>query len=211
MKDIHREDLTFPENRVSLYSMDVTFLEDEAVFSECLRRMPEARREKVLRYRFPGDRRLSLAAGILLDRGLSERGIDYSTAPMKVNENGKPFLADADGIYFSVAHSGVRALVSFADVPVGCDTEVIKPDRDIGKLADRFYAPEEASEVRKNPDSFYRLWTLKESCVKAMGTGLTTELSEVTFDPDGEYYRHGGYVLISRKRGEYYEAVCVLS
>ena len=144
-----------------------------------------------------------------MEAGLKEYGIEYRTAQIETGKNGKPYLADRKDVFFSVAHSGKRAVAAFSELTVGCDTEIIKADRDIERLAERFYTSSEAEEVRRDPESFYRLWTLKESCLKAMGTGLATELSEVAFTREGEYYRYHEYFLISRRRGEYYEAQCV--
>ncbi|MBQ7558093.1 MAG: 4'-phosphopantetheinyl transferase superfamily protein [Lachnospiraceae bacterium] len=209
MRGICREETVLCGRTVTLYSMPADLLEDEEVFAGCLRRMPEGRREKVMRYRFEPDRRLSLAAGLLLEEGLSERGIDYAKAAIGTEDKGRPYLKDRDDVLFSLAHSGNRALAAFSDARVGCDTELIKPERDLWKLADRFYSPAEALEVKGDPESFYRLWTLKESCLKAMGTGLSRELSSVSFEKDGGLYRCGECVLIYRKKGDYAEAVCV--
>jgi 4'-phosphopantetheinyl transferase len=109
--------------------------------------------------------------------------------------HGKPFLmgphADS-GIEFNVSHSGDLVLYAVSrGRTLGVDVEWKKQDRELEKLARRFFAPGEARRLLEDAtpaerlDSFYRCWTRKEAYLKAKGTGLTTRLSsfEVTFLP----------------------------
>ena len=60
---------------------------------------------------------------------------------------------------------------------VGCDVEIIKGDR--GKLAERFFLPEESAWIKHfeslemQSEAFYRLWTLKECYMKVTGRGMS--------------------------------------
>lgn len=98
------------------------------------------------------------------------------------NAHGKPAVADADrpgcaGLSFNVSHAaGLVVMVVGRDTRIGVDTEPV--DRPIGAavvgrvLADceaaSFYALPEEQRGRR----FVELWTLKESWLKAIGTGL---------------------------------------
>lgn len=95
---------------------------------------------------------------------------------------GKPCLADpwaAGGLRFSMAHSEDAALYAVAGGrEVGVDVEKVRHDLDATAMADRFFTKAEAAAVRKapdgeRPDTFLRLWTLKEAWSKAVGCGFS--------------------------------------
>lgn len=67
--------LTIKDGGLTLYTMDTRQLEDSAYFWGRYSQLSAARRARVDRYRLPRDKRLSLGAGILLDRGLRAYGL----------------------------------------------------------------------------------------------------------------------------------------
>ncbi len=73
---------------------DADELEPEGAFQDALSRVPDTRRDKVLRMRFGEGRRLSLAAGLLLADWMREIGIDPMTAALAEGPNGKPYLPE---------------------------------------------------------------------------------------------------------------------
>ena len=164
-----------------VYLLQTDILNNEKVFIREYAKMPEYRKEKINRLRFQKDKNLSLGAGILLRKGLSERGIDVVRAKIQTNDYGKPYLADSNEIFFSLSHSGSYAMASFADVENGCDIERIK-ECDM-KIARRFYSPVEVEileaekDENKRQELFYRFWTLKESYMKLTGQGMALALN----------------------------------
>lgn len=89
---------------------------------------------------------------------------------------GKPFLADGK-FSFSVTHSeNVYGIVA-SRVNVGADIQIIEPDRDYIKIANRWFNPAEleylASSADKQ-DTFYEIWTRKEAYAKFTGKGLSS-------------------------------------
>lgn len=94
--------LIIEEHAASLYLMDVGELEDEACFWRNYSSVSPARRAKIDSFRFMKDKRLSLGAGMLLARGLSDHGL--AGAALVCGENGKPYLADAPQLYFNLSH-----------------------------------------------------------------------------------------------------------
>jgi len=105
---------------------------------------------------------------------------------------GKPALAFAPGIEFNVTHSGSLAVIAVTKgCPIGVDVELIRPLTDMQDIANRFFCPEEATEVMSLPlaereRAFFRCWTRKEAYVKAIGDGLSTLLDDfrVTVEPN---------------------------
>lgn len=137
------------------------------------------------RIRMPQDKRLSLAAGILLDEGLRTYGLREARVHVCKGEYGKPYFPDFPEIHFNLSHSGNAALAVFADREVGCDIELRKRANEA--LARRFFCAREAdwmlaaAEEKEREDRFYRIWTLKESFLKATGQGLHLPLDSFCF------------------------------
>ncbi len=139
-----------------LYIACVTGLDIES----CLGAVSPLRREKTLKLKNDGDRRRSLGAELLLEKVTGSCG--YS-----LTENGKPYFPDS-GVFFSLAHCGDYALCAVSDQPVGADIELARTGP--LRLAERFFLADEAELVRSSQspgDEFCRLWTLKESYIKA--------------------------------------------
>lgn len=141
--------------------------------------MGAERREKIDRMRFAKDKYLSLGAGVLLAHALKELGID--TVPETAyGQNGKPYFPSMPNLHFNLSHSGTVVLCAVCDRHIGCDSEKIGTFNE--KLARRFFHPTEYDMLMSETDSsvqaelFYRLWTLKESFLKATGFGLSLPL-----------------------------------
>ncbi|MCD8338227.1 MAG: 4'-phosphopantetheinyl transferase superfamily protein [Lachnospiraceae bacterium] len=200
--------------------MNTDFLTDSETFARYYREMSAARREKIDRLRLEKDRKLSLAAGILLDRGLQTYGLREAGVRIVPGEHGKPYLPDFPDIHFSLSHSHEMAMAVFADTEVGCDIEYQKQLNE--KLARRFFCPEEYAWMTEREDPkeqkirFYRLWTLKESFLKATGMGLHLPLDSFCFSFEGEClcsfrqcYDEADYAVEEHPFGEYSAAVCL--
>jgi 4'-phosphopantetheinyl transferase len=93
---------------------------------------------------------------------------------------GRPQLADGgSGLHFSATDSGDLALMAVAvDAVVGIDLELPRDIADRSDIVRRWFHPSERTQVFAKPtdaeqaDVFFRLWTLKEAFVKALGLGL---------------------------------------
>lgn len=154
----------------------------DSLFETGMELLSPARRKKVLACRFRKDQNLSLAAGLLLQFGLAELGLDAKTLSFQYGPKGKPALQGFPHIHFNVSHSGQCALAVFADCAVGCDIQMVK-ELNL-RLAERFFSPQEREYVHSfsdhasKIDAFYRIWALKESFIKATGRGLSTPLDD---------------------------------
>lgn len=159
--------------RTRLYIASVDALADQARFDCLARSIPAARREKLSALKNDGARRLSLGVSLLLARALADAGLD--AGPIAVSEYGKPWFPALPDFHFSLSHSGNMALCAVSPQPVGCDVEV--PRRYDAQIARRFFHPAERAWLFSRPeseqrDAFFRIWTCKESFVKALGLGL---------------------------------------
>ena len=97
-------------------------------------------------------------------------------------QHGKPFAkvnGEASEANFNVSHSGRHGLIGFSNREgLGVDLEVRTPGRDFDGIGSRVYGARErlalsASAGRGKADLFYRLWSLKEALIKALGTGFS--------------------------------------
>ncbi len=155
-------------------------LEDPELFRFWMNRMPEERKRKVLALRHAESQRQSLGVGILLFQAMESRGLDGARTEIRTETGGKPFLPGVPEFRFSLSHSGNRVLCAVHDHPVGCDVE--RCGRDLLRLARRCFHPEEQKALEEAPEDrrqtlFFRLWTRKESFLKATGEGLSAPMS----------------------------------
>lgn len=97
-------------------------------------------------------------------------------------EHGKPYVRLADrsvDIAFNVSHSGGHGLIAITDrACVGVDVEERAPRRDLDGIGSLVYGPEErrllgTASGEKKVQTFYRLWSMKEALIKALGTGFS--------------------------------------
>ena len=103
-------------------------------------------------------------------------------------EHGKPFAmvnGTPSAASFNVSHSGLHGLIGFAEGSgFGVDLEVRRPDRDFDGIGSRVYGPSEQCALAESgpgkAELFYRLWSLKEALIKALGTGFS--LSPARFE-----------------------------
>ena len=153
-------------------------------FSETI---SEYRLKKAKNYKNEDDRKLSILSSLLLDKALKKHDLSERDMKYTFNTYGKPYFANAEDLHFSISHSGEYAMVVLSDKEIGCDIQQIK---DINlSIADRFFTAEERKYVKCTED-FFRIWTLKESFIKAIGKGLALPLNSFSIkglDSDKSY------------------------
>jgi 4'-phosphopantetheinyl transferase len=112
--------------------------------------------------------------------GCSPRELVFTFGP-----RGKPALCGNSQLWFNMAHSGEIALCAFSiGVEIGADIEAVHEIHDFEQIAEHYFCPEEASQLRSIADkkqreeAFFRCWTRKESYLKAIGDGLFVPLDQ---------------------------------
>lgn len=203
------------------YYADVRCLENKVLFQERLKRLSPYRQQKIALLRHEKDKNRSLGAGLLLDHALGIYGLQEKSAEYEIGEWGKPVMKYHPAIQFSLSHSGDYAICTIGDRPVGNDIERVREGR--RKVADRFFAEEELAwlyeteEEEEKDRRMFRLWTMKESFLKATGRGMSMSLKEFAIHVDEASgrvrVRHsfdGKYYLVREYReiAGYCTAVC---
>lgn len=124
-------------------------------------------------------------------------GIDYCQEEIAFNCYGKPYLKNHDNLFFNISHCHELAVCTVEECEVGIDAENIRQWHP--RVAKRVFSDREMelfnSSKNKN-EIFFRLWTLKESFVKAIGIGISYPMKTcefLTYDNIIESYGCDGY------------------
>ncbi|MGI6188059.1 4'-phosphopantetheinyl transferase superfamily protein [Brevibacillus sp. MCWH] len=147
-----------------------------------LSRVSAERRQKIARFVRKEDAYRSLLGEVLVRSTLSEHtGVRPDALQFVYNPYGKPFLQNTPDVGFNLSHSGNWIAMIWGDSSCcpGIDVErIVRMDLHI---AEHLFTPQENRMLAsKTGDArleyFYRVWTLKESYVKAVGKGLSIPL-----------------------------------
>lgn len=125
----------------------------------------------------------SAAAHSLLRCSLAKHfGIEESSIIIRKDINGAPFVEGLDGVFVSISHTKGMVACAFADSRVGVDVETVSLRRKM--VEKRVFTPREIEAIDEAQDenlAFFTLWTLKESWLKAIGTGFAGNAKEIEF------------------------------
>jgi len=174
--------------KTRLYIADTECLENSELFSRLFDTVPKNRREKINGKGLENDKRLSLAAGLLLKHALEENGAQLSEDTAALGEKGKPYFEGATDLHFNLSHSGRKALCIISEREVGCDVEKIRaynPRLAAYVCSKKQLAALEALPENERDEAFIKLWTMKESYMKAIGYGIGIRASTIEFPIDG--------------------------
>ena len=142
----------------------------EGQFNDCLSKVSEQRREKVLKYKFQAGREQSLRAYMLLQRLIKEEYGITEPPVFRELENGKPVIIGHEDIHFNMSHCKYAVACAVSNEPVGIDVERIQ-EKVNDDLAKYVLSDDELKDI--TPLKFTRLWTMKEAVVKLTGRGIT--------------------------------------
>ncbi|MDR1688461.1 MAG: 4'-phosphopantetheinyl transferase superfamily protein [Clostridiales bacterium] len=136
-------------------------------------RLPIFRQKQCLKYKQELDKQNCLISYLLLMRGLFEQYGINEHVEFIYSENGKPYLISCPHIYFNLSHCKKGVVCAVADFEIGVDIQEIRPFNI--NIAQRVCNKTELRLLKDadNPaELFCRLWTEKESWVKATGNAL---------------------------------------
>jgi len=156
---------------------------DDAPAPQMLGSISPGEQARAQRFVFERDRRRFLAAHAALREVLAhERGIDAGALRFCEGLHGKPSLQDMPDLHFNLSHSQAVGLIAVADAAeVGIDVEVLRPMPDALALAEAHFSENERRALQamtpgaERDMAFFRGWTRKEACLKAIGAGLSLD------------------------------------
>jgi 4'-phosphopantetheinyl transferase len=194
--------LPLPADKAHLWYVLPDELRDPALLAEYAELLTPEEAEQHMRFRFPEGRHEYLVTRALV------RGVLSQYAPVLPkdwtfvrNAHGRPEIAGPGGvprIRFNLSNTrGLIVCLVALDRDVGVDVEDTTRRGETVAVADRFFSPMEAAELRSLPewrqrDRFFDYWTLKEAYIKARGMGLAIPLDHFSF-----YLQEPGSISIS--------------
>ncbi len=125
---------------------------------------------------------IKLLRSKLLDYAfVCEKGKPYSEFFIEYNQYGKPLIKNND-FYFNISHTRGFIICAVSDFPIGVDCELIRPFNKA--ITNKVMSEAERTELLSNSnieELFFKYWTLKESYIKMIGTGLSYTLYKINF------------------------------
>lgn len=102
------------------------------------------------------------------------------------DEMGKPYFENGE-LHFNVSHSGEYLAIAISKSAVGIDIQETKNIRE--GMYRKVVQPQEQELIGENrQNDFLRLWSLKESFVKAEGKGLRISMKDYYFEKENNRY-----------------------
>ena len=152
-----------------------------------VRWLNEEERSRWRNYRHDGARRrFALCRAALRAILCHQLGCSNEELAFGSSDQGKPYAAvhgNPAPISFNVSHSGLHGLIAFAaQGRLGVDVEERSSRVHLNGLIRAVLSPGEQAELEsarghQKLHLFYFLWTIKEALVKALGTGLSLDMS----------------------------------
>lgn len=110
---------------MKIYFVEISEKENYEL-NNLLRFLSKEKREKLMRYQFPIDRKLSLYAELLVRKYVMHTlRINNDDIKFGTNQYRKPFLQGCPEIKFNISHTRNAIAVAFSNQEVGVDIEKI--------------------------------------------------------------------------------------
>jgi 4'-phosphopantetheinyl transferase len=149
--------------------------------------LSKTEKERACRFQFQNDRkRYTESHGFL--RQVLAVYCNCQPVELEFDEGpyGKPLLTFPEGLLeFNISHSGGCTLIGVTrQHACGVDIERLRQNVAITNIVSDWFSPEERRLIDSVPadhqiQTFFRIWTMKEAVVKAMGAGMSVPLNEV--------------------------------
>ncbi|OAB47895.1 4'-phosphopantetheinyl transferase family protein [Paenibacillus antarcticus] len=171
---------------VGIYIVNINTAIDPSLINKMLPYLSIDRQNKVSKLRIFDDVHRSVIAELLI-RSIIIDQLNIPNSDIRFGENTyhKPYLQSHSNFEFNLSHSGEWVACAIDHHVVGIDIEQML---DINlEIAKRFFTLREYEDLMQKDSSeqrnyFYKLWTLKESYIKAVGKGLHIPLNSFSMD-----------------------------
>ncbi len=110
--------------------------------------------------------------------------------PVARLKGGQPVIRGRDNLHVSLAHAIGASALAVAPFPLGIDIECVEPELDVSEIAPNIFGGRDLEFLQAHDgaariEQFYRLWTLKEACLKRLGLSLAQAPLPDIVGPDG--------------------------
>jgi len=157
-------------------------------FSQVINLLPADEAAEINKKLKNTDKEMALLSKILTRTLLSEY-TEGNPLSLRFNKGkyGKPYLPQYPHVHYNLSHAGNILCLVIADSEIGVD---IEKEKEIEDAVMQFSCSQEEYDQLKSfiPESrissFFKIWCLKESFLKAIGTGLYRELKSFSIMED---------------------------
>lgn len=158
--------------------------------SHYLSKISDEEQQQYRKFYFDKDRRLYLLSHALLRMCLAHYcGCSEHELTFGKNKYGKPYLLNDVQLKFNLSHSKKATAIAIHknhNLSLGIDIECFNKSEDIIDLAFHYFSESECTMLKQYPAEqqlhvFFKLWSLKESYIKAIGKGLSIDLDSFSF------------------------------
>ena len=162
---------------VELYAAQATKAYEMFYFDKVYPFLNTQRRNRIDSFLHVEDALRSLAGEWLTRLVLSEKlHVNFSEIQIEHDKNRKPFYNSSSGIHFNISHSGDWSVCAVSTLQVGIDIEMVQPvDLSIARdcfTENEFETMTNFTDRNDQLNYFYDIWTIKESYLKATGSGF---------------------------------------
>ena len=181
---------------IKIFGFDISKLSDND-FMKLYKNLNPIRKERADHIKDPKAKRLSIAAGALLQYAVSKAsGLPVQMIKLDETENGKPYAKNVK-IHFNLTHTENLVLCAVSDNAVGIDAEK-KRFVNVG-VAQKYFTQKEREYISENKlkevTRFFEIWTKKEAYVKMLGTGVRDFLSFDSTEEKISTVKQGDYII----------------
>ncbi|KAK9709323.1 hypothetical protein K7432_009101 [Basidiobolus ranarum] len=177
----------------------------EEEFERCLKKVQPEEEERIRKFYFRNDAKLALLGRLLQRRFVQTYfNVEWDDVVLARTPEGRPVLKTPSPVLpsglkvdFNISHHGEWVVfIAAVDYAVGVDVVEVKPPKE---SLDQFFEAFEdlfsefewkniqcSDSVEGKLVQFFRHWSLKESFVKAVGSGLSFDLKRVEFNQSHE-------------------------
>ena len=102
---------------------------------------------------------------------------------LSISDKGKPYIKNSE-LKFNISHKNDLAVIALGTkCEIGVDIEYLRNEIDYYKIVKRFFTPEEVEKFNNfrpfyQRELFFRIWTMKEAIVKALGKDIVYYFNE---------------------------------
>lgn len=186
------ESLLPPPSEIHLWFVFCDGITDSSLLRRYRDMLSADERERERRFVMPRSRHRYLLTRALLRTTLSRyAAVSPSDWSFQTDRHGRPSIAnritEIASLSFNISHTEDLVLLGVTRAcALGVDVESVRPRTPTLELAERYFSPLEARDLRAAPsqeqhERFFRYWTLKESYIKARGLGLSIPLDQFAF------------------------------
>lgn len=144
----------------------------------------ENEKQRARKFHNISDRTIYLFSHGLLRSILSKKLSTDPTSIQIINDDmGKPFLKTVN-LFFNISHSKHACAIAVSEKgPMGIDIEKIETPYNLKSLVRNYFSRAEQNFVSlkdgEKLSRFFQIWTRKEALLKAMGSGIISDLTKI--------------------------------